>query len=372
MKNLLQEELERFRFVWSDLPVITTDLPGTEGIIRVEISDFQVTELPVYEPEGKGSHAYAKVEKQNLTTNDIVNFLVTLGVSEKTIGAAGLKDKRAVATQWISVPKKHEQVFKELDDFEGVRVLTTSLHKNRLGLGHLFGNSFNIHIKNPKSEALENAKAILDHLQHKGVPNYFGPQRFGNFGSNAIDGYKLLKGEEVPGGYRLKRFFISALQSFIFNHLLKLRIERGLFDKLLLGDWAKKHDTGGMFVVEDLKELPRASSLEISATLPLYGRKVRLSDSQAGNFEREVLESFGFKWLDFAKNPLSLRGSRRITRIIPWDVSLKPSEEGYWLTFSLPKGAFATSILREVMKVDVDAPQIASDGALLEQKHKQS
>ncbi len=360
MNDLSQEELERFRFSWSDLPTISTNLPGTEGIIRTEVSDFQVTELPAYEPEGKGSHAYAKVEKQNLTTHDIVSFLVSLGLPEKSIGVAGLKDKRAIATQWISVPKKHEKAFQELDDFEGVKVLTTSLHKNRLGLGHLFGNSFNIHIRNSKEEALEKAKAILDCLQSKGVPNYFGPQRFGNFGSNAIDGYKLLKGEEVPGGYRLKRFFISALQSFIFNQLLKLRIERNLFDKLLLGDWAKKHDTGGIFIVTDLKEIPRAAALEISATLPLYGKKVRLSDSQAGSFEREVLETFGFRWIDFAKNPLSLRGSRRITRIIPWEVSLKPSEDGYWLAFNLPKGAFATSVLREVMKIDVDAPQIVS------------
>ena len=361
MSDLPQDELERFRFFWSDLPAISPNSLGTEGVIRTEVSDFQVTELPAYEPEGKGSHAYAKIEKQNLTTHDIVNFLVSLDVPEKSIGVAGLKDKRAIATQWISLPKKHEEAFKKLDDFEGVRVLTTSLHKNRLGLGHLFGNSFNIHIRNPKAGALEKAKVILDYLQTKGVPNYFGPQRFGNFGSNAIDGYKLLKDEEVPGGYRLKRFFISALQSFIFNHLLKIRMERGLYDKLLLGDWAKKHDTGGIFVVTDLKEIPRAAALEISATLPLYGKKVRLSDSQAGNFEREVLETFGFKWLDFAKNPLSLRGSRRITRIIPWESSITPSEDGYWLAFSLPKGAFATSVLREIMKVDVDAPQIASD-----------
>ena len=350
----LQDELERFRFLWSDLPTISTHLLGTEGVIRTEVSDFQVTELPAYQPEGKGSHAYAQIEKQNLTTNNIVNFLVSLGVPEKSIGVAGLKDKRAIAVQWISVPKKLEKVFKDLDDFEGVRVLTTSLHKNRLGLGHLFGNSFNIHIRNPKGEALDKAKVILDYLQSKGVPNYFGPQRFGNFGSNAIDGYKLLKGEEVPGGYRLKRFFISALQSFLFNYLLKLRMERGLYDKLLLGDWAKKHDTGGMFIVTDLKEISRSVALEISATLPLYGKKIKLSDSQAGDFEREVLEKFGFRWLDFAKNPLSLRGSQRVTRIIPWEISLKPSQKGYWLAFNLPKGAFATSVLREIMKIDVD------------------
>ncbi len=361
MSDSLPYELEKLRFLWSDLPTISTNLQGTGGVIRTEVSDFEVLELPVYEPEGKGSHAYALVEKQNLTTQDIINFLTNLGVPEKRVGVAGLKDKRAVTTQWISVPKAHVEVFKQLDDFEGVRVLETSLHKNRLGLGHLLGNRFNIHVRNPSSEALEKARAILDNLQTEGTPNYFGPQRFGRFGSNAIDGYKLLGGEDVPGGYRLKRFFISALQSFIFNHLLKLRMERGLFNKLLLGDWAKKHDTGGMFVVTDLKEISRAAALEISATLPLYGKKVRLSDSQAGAFEREVLEIFGLRWLDFANNPLSLRGSRRITRIIPSEVSLKPSQNGYWLTFNLPKGAFATSVLREVMKVDVDAPQSKDD-----------
>lgn len=276
---------------------------------------------------------------------------------EQNIGVAGLKDKRAIATQWLSVPNKHSDVFKQLDNLAGVRVLETSRHKNKLGLGHLLGNHFKIHVSQVNDDAGAKARAILNHLQTTGVPNYFGPQRFGRFGNNAIDGYKITKGEKVPGGHRLKRFFIAALQSFLFNHLLKFRIERGLFDKLVLGDWAKKHDTGGVFKVKVLEsELPRAAALEISATLPLYGKKVKLSEAQAGIFEKEVLDNFDLRWIDFIKSALSLKGSRRITRIIPQDISIEDSSRGYWVSFSLPKGAFATSVLREVMKVDVDAP----------------
>lgn len=347
-----------FLFRWSDLPPLTAALPGTGGVIRQATEDFRVEELPLYLPEGSGSHAYAFVEKRALTTRDLVLALMVQGLKESEIGVAGLKDKHAVTQQWLSVPNRHAEALGALEALPGVRVLETSRHRNKLGIGHLRGNRFAIRVRDAEPDALTRAEATVKVLAAQGVPNYFGPQRFGRFGTNAVDGLKLIRGEKVPGGHRLKRFFLSALQSQLFNYLLKLRLERGLFDRVVVGDWAKKHDTGGVFRAEDADaETPRALRGEISATGPLYGKKVRVSEGEAGELETEVLAHFGLRWLDFRAR----HGSRRPTRIFLEGVEITPEVDGFSLAFSLPKGAFATGVLREVMKVEVDEPLTSED-----------
>jgi tRNA pseudouridine13 synthase len=287
-------------------------------------------------------------------------------VAERSIGVAGLKDKYAVTRQWLSVPNAQAAAFDALTALAEVSVLERSRHKNKLGIGHLRGNRFSVRVRQAEGDALERAGAILARLTAKGLPNYFGPQRFGRFGNNARDGLRLVRGEEVSGDHRLKRFFVTALQSQLFNRLLAMRLERGLYDGLVTGDWAKKHDTGGVFSVEDAKEeSPRAERLEVSATFPLYGKKVKESPHEAGALEREALAHFGLRWLDFR----SRRGDRRISRIRLEAPELHDHDDGYTVTFTLPKGVFATSLLREVMKVDIDQYEDQLDDVLGESKH---
>ena len=351
MKGVTETEIDAFTFRWSDLPPLTYALPGTGGVIRRRLEDFTVDEVPLYLPEGGGSHAYAWVEKRGLTTRDLVVALMRAGVAERSVGVAGLKDKHAVTRQWLSVPNAQAEALETLEALEGVRVLERSRHRNKLGMGHLLGNRFTVRVRGAEDDALTRAQEVLAALQKQGVPNYFGPQRFGRFGTNAVDGLKLVRGEWVPGGHRLKRFFISALQSLLFNDLLARRIRDGLYTRVLTGDWARKHSTGGTFLVEDGNvESPRAEALDISPTLPLWGKKVRVSGGEAGALEEETLGRFGLRWVDFT----SRKGSRRMTRVLLEDVSLEGTEDGYTLSFGLPKGAFATTVLREVMKVEVD------------------
>lgn len=349
---MVTEHDARFVFTWQDLPTATSGLPGCGGRIRVEPRDFQVTEMPSYLPQGKGSHRYALVRKTGLTTRDLVAALQDAGVPAKQIGVAGLKDKHAVTTQWLSVPNKHDGVFDALGSVEGVEILETSRHKNKLGMGHLKGNHFRIRIREPEPNGLEHARDVMSELARLGAPNFFGPQRFGRFGRNAVDGLKLLRGEWVPGDHRLKRFFLSALQSMLFNHLLRLRMERGVYRRVLVGDWAKKHDTGGTFLVEDPAESERAERMEISATLPLYGSRVKVSGGVPGDMETTILDAFGLQWSDFTAR----RGDRRISRVALAGMEVSSDEEGLLLSFALPKGSYATTVLREVMKIDVDEP----------------
>jgi tRNA pseudouridine13 synthase len=355
-------------FRWSDLPPVTADLAGTGGMLRSHPDDFVVRELPLYLPEGSGSHTYLLVEKVGLTTRDLVTALVAEGVAERSIGVAGLKDKVARTVQWLSVPRRVEGAAQVLERLPGVQVLEESRHRNKLGIGHLRGNRFTITLREVAPGAAERAQAILAALALRGVPNYVGPQRFGRFGRNAVDGWLVVKGAQVPGGRVLQRFFVAALQSRLFNELLAERVRDGLFATVLPGDWARKHDTGGTFEVVDAEtEAPRAADGAISATFPLYGTRVRLSTMDAGERERAVLGRFDVRWEEFAgrgavRTQAGRRGDRRLSRLPLGEVVVREGEGSLTLEFDLPKGSYATTLVREVMKVEVDAPMDGGEG----------
>lgn len=340
-------------FDWQQLPLVTAALPGTGGRIRVQPEDFQVEEIPAYDPEGRGSHLYLKVRKTGLTTRELVSALVSGGAAEASVGVAGLKDKAAVTTQWLSLPKAQAAAADSLEALPGAAILERSYHRNKLGLGHLRGNRFQITVRDSVPGADRHAAAAFARLAEVGAPNWFGPQRFGRFGSNAYDGWLVLQGENVPGGHRLRRFFVSALQSLVFNAVLADRLNAGIYDTVIEGDWARKHETGGTFLVADAEqEAPRAKSLELSATIPLYGRKVKPSPAAAGEYESAVMARFDLSWQQFT----SRRGDRRSSRILVAEPEVARDGDALILSFVLPKGSYATSVLREVMKVDVDEP----------------
>ena len=350
-------------FDWEALPLVSQDSPGTGGRIRSVLEDFEVDELPAYPFSGSGEHTYVWFEKRGHNTKFVIDEVCRqLGIRFKDLGVAGLKDRHAVTRQWISFPAKFEA---RLEGFSlpDVRVLEVTRHTNKLGMGHLRGNRFRLRVRGAEADALERARVILDRLERTGVPNYFGPQRFGNTGENAVRGLELVRDGRMrgPESIPLKRFLIGSLQSLLFNQYLRLRFERDVFDGLLEGDVAKKHETGGVFIVEDAAlESPRAKNLELSATGPLFGRKVTPSARGASQaLESEVLAAFDLTWADF-KDRL---GSRRITRIKLEAVELEAADDGFWLAFALPKGSFATVVLREVMKVNVDQAEASEDSS---------
>ncbi|WP_102127056.1 tRNA pseudouridine(13) synthase TruD [Deinococcus planocerae] len=337
-------------FDWSALAALT-DTPGTRGRLRARPEDFRVEELPAYPLSGEGEHLYLHLEKTGHTTAHVVRELCAqLGVRDRDVGVAGLKDRHAVTTQWVSVPAKYEERLPAFG-MEGVRVLETARHTNKLGLGHLRGNRFVVRVREAPGAA-DTAADTLALLVARGVPNYFGPQRFGLRGLNAEEGLRVLRGESRLRDPRVRRFLTTSVQSLVFNRFLSLRLERDLFDRLLAGDMAKKHDTGGVFLVEDPHaESPRAERGEVSATGTLFGKKARPLTLDAGELEREALSEFGLTPEVFA----SRRGDRRLTRVFLEGAELRPGEDGYTVAFTLPRGSFATSVLRELMKTDVDA-----------------
>jgi tRNA pseudouridine13 synthase len=342
------------------VPYLTGEIAGTGGVIRDEIEDFVVDEVPAYEPCGEGEHTYFRVEKRGIPTLDVIRQVAShLGLGNREVSCAGFKDARAVARQTFSVHFVDPEAVEAMP-LENARVLWVTRHRNKLRTGHLRGNRFTVRIREVAPASEVRAAAILEALMTRGVPNAYGPQRFGHWGVNHIAGYYLLRDARdqlnAMGIHhlsrRMRRFMLSALQSALFNQIVARRIETGTLDTVILGDVAKKEDTGGIFTVENpAAEQPRAAAWEISATGPIFGYKMMTAQAEAGEIEREVLVAMGLDLEDF--RPAKARGLRRPLRYNPEGLTWSwEDEETLVVSFFAPKGAFATMLLAELMKSD--------------------
>lgn len=342
------------------LPYISADLPGIGGKIRSRPKHFVVEEIPIFEPTGEGSHLFVNITKEGYTTRGVSRRLASLfGLGMKDIGYAGLKDKDSRSTQTFSIPldNLNEEVAGMADlikEHLPVTVNWARQHRRKLRAGQLLGNRFKIIITGLdifNEEALQRAAAIAEELSDSGLPNYYGPQRVGEEGENLRRGYEIIKGRRSLSDRWLRRFLVSSYLSHLCNRYLARRVESGAFDRLLPGDIAKKHDTGGMFVVENLdREQARYEAKEISFTAPIYGPRMWEAEGPSGEFEQEVFDGAGIGLEELGR--LGVRGSRRLGRIIP-DLEVAPASDGLRLEFALPKGAYATTVLREIMKPGV-------------------
>lgn len=358
--RLLEQHEDSVAFAW-ETPYLTAALPGVGGLLRAELEDFVVEEVPAYTPCGEGEHTFFAVEKRDLSTPRLVEAIASaLGISPRDISYAGLKDARAVTRQIFSVQWLSPETLLGLQ-LENAQVLWATRHTNKLRVGHLRGNRFTIRIRELHPEALARATAILNTLAQRGVPNGYGVQRFGNDGRNAEIGLLLLRndraGLRARGIHHLSfwqhRFYLSALQSELFNRYLAERLQRGLLDTVLVGDVAKKHATGGMFTVESAEvDSLRAQAGEISATGPIYGFKMWSPQGEMATLEAEILAAAGLKLADF--QPAKLKGSRRPVRYMPEGLAWRSEGDALVVEFFAPKGAFATMLLRELMKSDVE------------------
>ena len=337
------------------LTYLTHDLPGTGGHIKERVEDFIVEEVPLYQFSDSGGFSFLLLEKTDLSSLELVKVIrECLDLKDHEVGLAGWKDKRAVTRQWISLPfeKTSADRLAPMAD-RGIRILQKRRHSNKLRTGHLLGNRFSVLIRKPDPQAKDRALSVIQRLQKQGLPNFYGAQRFGARGDNPQKGLALLQGKYRLSSVRQRKLLISACSSLIFNLTLKNRMERDLFARLLPGDIAKKHDTGGLFLVGDaVEEQPRADRLEISATGPIWGKKMRRAQDEAGGLEERILTSQGLTPEVFHKQP----GSRRPLRVVPRELTMQPESEGLRLEFFLPKGSYATVLLDEIMKTSPDFP----------------
>ncbi|MBC8366902.1 tRNA pseudouridine(13) synthase TruD, partial [bacterium] len=213
-------------------------------------------------------------------------------------------------------------------------------HGNKLKPGHLSGNRFDLFLSGDAEAGFMEAR--LAELRVGGLPNYFGPQRFGMRRDNHFQGKRLLEGSRKPKGGRAK-LLANAWQSFLFNRVLAERVNE--LSVLLPGDLAWIHRKGAVFTVEDVaSESPRAKALEISPSGPLPGRKMSKPSAEAAELEGRLLAECGWN----SEQDRFLTGARRPLRV-PIEGLAATEEEGGWrLKFSLPPGSYATALLREL------------------------
>ena len=337
-------------------PYLTSVVAGIGGRMRAEPEDFRVDERPLYLPCGEGEHLYVKVTKRLLSTPDLIRKISsTVGVKAQGIGTAGLKDARAVTTQMISLHGATMDRLSRLKvDEQILAIEVLGLHRNRLRPGHHAGNQFQLVIRDVDVGAKEVLPIVLEELSRRGVPNYFGPQRQGKSGENYQVGAALLtdraKRENMSRAKRM--WYLNTFQSYLFNRILARRLDR--IDRILVGDWAMKMDNGACFLVEDVqKEQARVDRFEISPTGILFGSRVSWASGEPGEIERLVVEDGGStreSLVDAAK-ACGFRGERRSFRVPLAELDWTLNGSVLTLSFFLPPGAYATSVLRELMKI---------------------
>ncbi len=324
---------------------------GVGGRIKVQVEDFEVEEISAYEPSGVGGHLFLWIEKRDVGADYLVRELARrLAIPAGAIGVAGLKDRRAVTRQWVSVPVAAADRVAAIDGDE-IRVLEIRRHGHKLRPGHLRGNRFRVLIR----DAVGDPSPILARLREQGLPNFYGPQRFGHDGETAALGFALLRREpaKVRGPF-LRKLALSAAQSALFNDYLARRISDGLLRTVLGGDVLAKWPAGGMFVSDDAAaDQPRLAAREVVPAGPIFGRKMFAAGGIAAERETAILRDAGLSADAFAGFGKLLAGTRRHNFVYVDDLSAVAEPDGLRLTFTLPAGSYATVLLREVMQTDV-------------------
>jgi tRNA pseudouridine13 synthase len=352
------------------LPYLTEALPGTGGVLRARDEDFVVDEELPYPPSGAGDHVFVRIEKRGLTSPDAARVIArTLGIRDRDIGIAGMKDRRAVTRQWLSLPPPvtpELALAAALPD--GLRILEAHRHPHKLRTGHVRANRFVLQVREVAAEADERARAVLAALaEPPGAPNWYGEQRFGRDGDNAARGRALVTGDQALGrDRRMDRLMVSALQSQLFNDWLVARLADGLYRTAITGDLLHKRG-GGMFVCEDAAtDSARLAAGELVVTGPMFGDRMRAPPDGSPAAEREaaILAHHGLDRTSFASVRAIAEGTRRDATIEVGDVANSVREGStIEVSFTLPGGAYATVVMREIMKDPAQRVDAAPEGA---------
>jgi tRNA pseudouridine13 synthase len=336
-----------------DLPYLTAALPGIGGVLRTSCEDFLVDEEPAYLPVGSGDHVFVRIEKRGLTTPQAVERIArALSVNARDIGVAGMKDRHAVTRQWLSLPPPVTPEAAQALALEDVKILEAARHGHKLRTGHVRANRFVLTVRGCGDDAEARARAVLDALAAPpGAPNWYGEQRFGRDGDNAERGLTIVRGGQPPRDRKLARLLVSALQSKLFNEWLVARIADGLYARVIAGDILHKTG-GGQFVCEDpTVDGPRLSAGEVTVTGPMFGASMRAASGEAAEREQRILAGAGLTADAFASVRAIAEGTRRDASIEVGAPIVRAVDAGVIeVAFSLPGGAYATAVMREVMK----------------------
>jgi len=296
---------------------------------KVFPEDFEVSELPSVTPTGAGEHLLVRVQKVDMTTTDAARALAGhFGVDSGSVGYAGMKDKRAVARQWLSV-----RTSEAVDDGLKVpvadgslTVLTSGRHERKLRPGQLLGNAFRIRLRDVEGNGWRDA---LPRLAAEGAPNYFGPQRFGRDNFEQARSWLPERRRRRVSRFR-QGLYLSVLRSYLFNEVLAARVRDGTWKEPLCGDVVECGWPSG----------------------PLWGRGRLATRGPVAELEEAAVA--GLADIRDGLEHAGLTQERRPLGLKPLDFEWEVEPAGSLLLgFSLPPGAYATSLLREAFALDV-------------------
>jgi tRNA pseudouridine13 synthase len=325
--------------------------PAASARIRQHPEDFQVTEIPLLEPDGNGEHVWLWIRKRDENTQYVAELLSTFaGVHPRQVSYAGMKDRRAVTEQWFSVhlPGQEEPDWQVMNS-DTVTVMRHARHSRKLRRGTLKGNIFRITLRDIAGNQQEVEQRLVK-VRGEGVPNYFGEQRFGLGGSNLHAADRLFKNPKLRLSRNKRSLTLSAARSFLFNQVLSARVRAGNWNIPIVGDAMQLQGSHSYFIAESIEAglLARVTSQDVHPTGPLHGRGESPVRDDCYELESGMLGVYA-DWCE----GLELAGLTQDRRALRLGV---PELEWQWenagklvLTFSLPAGAYATSVLREIV-----------------------
>lgn len=307
-----------------------------------------VDEIPLVEPDGEGEHRLLHVEKRNSNTAWVAGQLARLaGVSRMDVSYAGLKDRHALTRQWFSVrlAGKPEPDWSALESPE-FQVLESVRHSRKLRVGALKGNRFRIRIRALEGDT-KALQSTLENIRREGVPNYFGEQRFGTDDANLRSARALFNGELKRVKRDKRGFYLSAVRALLFNKVLAARVEAGNWNRPLKGERMMLAGTRSSFAAPspDDEIMERLERMDIHLSGPLWGRGERMVSGEVAALESALLEPEQF-WCEGLER-FGLQMERRALRIAVSDLTWNQRDDLLELDFRLPKGCFATALLRE-------------------------
>ena len=328
--------------------------PQATVVLKQQPEDFEVEELFEVELSGKGEHLWIWLEKRDLATPQAVAAIArALNVDRRDVSHSGLKDKRAVTRQWLSVwlPGKGEPEGWQASLPPGLTVLRCGRHERKLRRGSHQGNRFAICLRQVSDVAAVEAR--LQQLATTDLPNFFGPQRFGHGDSNLTDIATLLNGARLPR-WR-ESLILSAARSALFNLMVAERMANHPWPTLLVGDRAALNGSRSFFAVEAVDEalLARLGSGDIAPTAALWGRGEPATSGWTGTSERAIAAAHP-DWCALVERA-GMEQERRAVSIRVADLDWQWQGADLTIRFTLARGCFATTVLRELVNSDGEA-----------------
>lgn len=323
------------------------------GIIRTHAEDFCVDEIPAFVADGHGEHVLLHIKKENTNTDWLAGQLARfVDVPKKDVSYAGLKDRNAVTTQWFSIrlAGKAEPDW-SLFSQDNIQIIEHVRHQRKIRRGALKGNRFKLIIRDLNGD-LDKLEQRLQLISELGVPNYFAEQRFGRDDANLQQAEAMFSGKRIKD--RNKRsMYLSAARSFLFNLILSQRVQNNNWNQPIVGDAMQLSGSNSFFCTElidnDIRQ--RMEQGDIHPTAVLWGKGTLATQHDAKQIEERIILAHP----EFEKGliKMGLEQSRRALRLcvdsIEWQVNR--DEKILELSFNLPAGSYATSVLREIVNV---------------------